>query len=89
MTGHPARRADLPTPAGLRGGPIYLGHNATTPVDPRVIERRLGVAGNRAALTGGHVPISRFGLPSVAGLATRVVCTRSPRMYACGTRTPR
>jgi cysteine desulfurase len=41
MTGHPARRADLPTPAGLRGGPIYLGHNATTPVDPRVIEAML------------------------------------------------
>jgi cysteine desulfurase len=38
MTGHAVRRADLPTPAGLRGGPIYLDYNATTPADPRVIE---------------------------------------------------
>lgn len=34
MTGHPARRAELLTPAGLRGGPVYLDYAATTPVDP-------------------------------------------------------
>ena len=41
MTGHPARLAGLPTPAGLRGGPIYLDYNATTPADPRVVEAML------------------------------------------------
>ena len=39
--GHPGQRVDLPTPAGLRGGRIYLDYNATTPVDPRVIEAML------------------------------------------------
>ena len=38
MRGDAVRRADLPTPGGLLGGPIYLDYNATTPVDPRVIE---------------------------------------------------
>src|SRR5215813_13195614 len=33
--------ADLPTPASLQGGPIYLDYNATTPVDPRVVESML------------------------------------------------
>lgn len=39
--GHAVRRADLPTLVGLRGGTIYLDYNATTPVDPRVIEAML------------------------------------------------
>jgi len=38
MMRHPVQRAGLPTPSGLRGGPINLDYNATTPVDPRVIE---------------------------------------------------
>src|SRR5215468_6811738 len=33
--------ADLPTPAGLQGGPVYLDYNATTPTDPRVVEAML------------------------------------------------
>jgi cysteine desulfurase len=41
MTGHAVRRAGLPTPVGLRGGPIYLDYNATTPADPRVVEAML------------------------------------------------
>ena len=41
MTGHLARLAGLPTPAGLRDGPIYLDYNATTPADPRVVEAML------------------------------------------------
>jgi cysteine desulfurase len=32
---------DPPTPAGLRGGPIYMDYNATTPIDPHVIEAML------------------------------------------------
>lgn len=38
MTGHLTHDADLTAPAGLRGGPVYLDYNATTPVDPRVAE---------------------------------------------------
>jgi cysteine desulfurase len=33
--------AGLPAPAGLQGGPIYLDYNATTPVDPHVVEAML------------------------------------------------
>jgi len=39
--GHAVRRADLPTLVGLQGGTIYLDYNASTPVDPRVIEAML------------------------------------------------
>lgn len=28
----------IPPHPGLKGGPVYLDHNATTPVDPRVAE---------------------------------------------------
>ncbi len=41
MMGHAVRRADLPTLVGLQGGTIYLDYNASTPVDPRVIEAML------------------------------------------------
>jgi cysteine desulfurase len=33
--------ADLLAPAALQGGPIYMDYNATTPVDPRVVEAML------------------------------------------------
>jgi cysteine desulfurase len=33
--------ADVAAPAGLQGGPVYLDYNATTPVDPRVVEAML------------------------------------------------
>jgi cysteine desulfurase len=35
--GHRGSRMNAPHP-GLAGGPIYLDYNATTPVDPRVVE---------------------------------------------------
>lgn len=35
MTTHP------PIPDGLRDGPVYLDYNATTPVDPRVLDAML------------------------------------------------
>jgi cysteine desulfurase len=28
----------IPAHPGLRGGPVYLDYNATTPVDPRVVK---------------------------------------------------
>jgi cysteine desulfurase len=31
----------VPAPAGLRDGPVYLDYNATTPVDPRVVDAML------------------------------------------------
>ena len=30
-----------PTPEGLRRGPVYLDHNATTPVAPEVLDAML------------------------------------------------
>ncbi|WP_067826928.1 cysteine desulfurase family protein [Actinomadura kijaniata] len=41
MTAGPLDHSDAPVPPGLRQGPILLDYNATTPVDPRVVEAML------------------------------------------------
>jgi cysteine desulfurase len=41
MTTTPAQTPALQLPEGLRRGPVYLDYNATTPVDPRVLEAML------------------------------------------------
>ncbi|MGW4562098.1 cysteine desulfurase family protein [Streptomyces sp. NPDC004561] len=46
----------IPVPPGLGGGPVYLDHNATTPVDPRVVEAmRPYLADRFGNPSSGHV----------------------------------
>ncbi|WP_149204925.1 cysteine desulfurase family protein [Actinotalea subterranea] len=55
-----------PRPAALDRGPIYLDHNATTPVDPRVIEAMLPVLGDGF---GNPSSDHAYGGPAKAALA--------------------
>lgn len=54
MTGDAVRRADLPTPAGLPGRPVYPDYNATTPVDPSVSRRCCRISTNPAKPQPDH-----------------------------------
>ncbi|WP_329284646.1 cysteine desulfurase family protein [Streptomyces sp. NBC_01455] len=64
---------NVPLSPGQDGGPVYLDHNATTPVDPRVVEAMLPLLA------------SEFGNPSSGhayGAAPRAALVRARRQVA-------
>src|SRR2546425_13248164 len=58
--------AKMKTHPGLEGGPIYLDYNATTPVDPAVVEAMLPyLSGHVGNPSSGH-PYGRIPLRALA-----------------------